>query len=134
MNTITVIGNLCRDFEERATASGVTVAKSSIAVKRDRKESDGTYATDFFDVTLFGAQATFALNYVKKGDKIALSGSVHIKDYTAKDNTQRRSVEITATSIENLTSKQQREQQATVTTPEEDNQFLEDIGEDEAPW
>ena len=105
MNNVTLIGNVCRDFELRRTNSGTSVASNTIAVKRDRKEADGTYATDFFDVYCFGAQADYAVKYLRKGDKVAVSGSVHIRDYTMKNGAKGRAVEVAINSIENLTPK-----------------------------
>ena len=105
MNNVTLIGNVCRDFDLRQTNSGTSVASNTIAVKRDRKEADGTYATDFFDMYCFGAQADYAAKYLRKGDKICIAGSVHIRDYTMKNGTKGRAVEVAVTSIENLTPK-----------------------------
>lgn len=105
MNNVTLIGNVCRDFELRQTANGTSIASNTIAVKRDRKEADGTYATDFFDVYCFGAQADYAVKYIRKGDRISVAGSVHIRDYTTRNGIKGRAVEVSVMSIENLTPK-----------------------------
>ena len=107
MNNVTLIGNVCRDFELRKTATGISIASNTIAVKRDRKEADGTYATDFFDVYCFGAQAEYAVKYIRKGDRISVAGSVHIRDYTTRNGIKGRSVEVSVMSIENLTPKEE---------------------------
>ena len=110
MNNVTLIGNVCRDFELRQTNSGTSVASNTIAVRRDRKEADGTYATDFFDVYCFGVQADYAVKYLRKGDKVAVSGSVHIRDYTMKNGTKGRAVEVAINSIESLAPKSEDSQ------------------------
>ena len=110
MNNVTLIGNVCRDFELRQTNSGTSVASNTIAVRRDRKEADGNYATDFFDVYCFGVQADYAVKYLRKGDKVAVSGSVHIRDYTMKNGTKGRAVEVAINSIESLTPKSEDNQ------------------------
>ena len=103
MNNVTLIGNVCRDFELRKTSNDTSIASNTIAVKRDRKEADGTYASDFFDVYCFGAQADYAIKYLKKGDKVCIAGSVHIRDYTTRNGSKGRAVEVSVNSIENLT-------------------------------
>jgi len=105
MNNVTLIGNLCRDFEFRQTNNGTGIASNTIAVKRDRKEADGSYASDFFDIYCFGNQADFAIKYLRKGDKASVAGSVHIRDYTTRNGTKGRAVEVLVNSIENLMPK-----------------------------
>ena len=105
MNNVTLTGNVCRDFELRRTNNGTSVASNTIAVKRDRKEADGTYATDFFDIYLFGTQADFAVKWLRKGDKVAVTGSVHVRDYTTRNGSKGRAVEVSVNSIENLMPK-----------------------------
>ena len=105
MNNVTLIGNLCRDFELRQTIQGTSIASNTIAVRRDRKEADGSYASDFFDVYCFGSQADYAVKYLRKGDKASVAGSVHIRDYTTRNGTKGRAVEVIVTSIENLMPK-----------------------------
>ena len=106
MNNVTLTGNLCRDFELRTTNSGNSVASNTIAVRRDRKEADGTYASDFFDIYLFGAQADYAVKWLRKGDKVGVSGNIHIRDYTTRNGSKGRAVEITVNNIENLMPKE----------------------------
>jgi len=110
MNNVTLIGNLCRDFEMRQTQSGTSIASNTIAVKRDRKEADGSYASDFFDVYCFGTQADYAIKWLRKGDKVCIAGSVHIRDFTMKNGAKGRAVEVSVTSIENLSYKEDANQ------------------------
>ena len=137
MNNVTLIGNVCRDFELRQTQTGTAIASNTIAVKRDRKEADGTYGTDFFDIYCFGNQADFAVKYVRKGDKISIAGSVHVRDYTTRNGTKGRAVEIMVNSIESLTPKAEAtEPVEAVSGPTEDSKNLEsvDIADDDLPF
>lgn len=106
MNNATLIGNLCRDFETVQTQAGGLRSKCTIAVQRDRKEADGTYATDFFDIVAFNKTAEFCSKYCRKGDRLAVSGSVHIRDWVNKEGIKGRSVELMINSVENLTPKE----------------------------
>lgn len=105
MNQVTLIGNLCRDIELRKTVSDSFVGSTAIAVRRDRKNDEGEYDTDFFDVKLFGSQAEFASKYLRKGDKICISGRVQIRDYVNRDGVKGRAVEVLVNAIENLEGK-----------------------------
>lgn len=103
MNNVTLVGNLCKDFEFKQFESGSCVATNSIAVRRDRKEQDGSYVSDFFDIVCFNTSAEFATKYLRKGDKVGIVGSIHIREYTTKAGTKGRAIEVRVNSIENLT-------------------------------
>ena len=49
MNKIFIRGNLTRDVELRETATGKQVARFNVAVRRDFKNSDGLYDSDFLN-------------------------------------------------------------------------------------
>ena len=53
MNKVELIGNLTRDPELTETASGVSVCRFSIAVKRNYYGSDGERKTDFFNCVVW---------------------------------------------------------------------------------
>ena len=117
----------------------MSVASDTIAVKRDRKEADGTYATDFFDIYMFGKQAEYAAKYLRKGDKVCVSGSVHIRDYTTKNGVKGRAVEIAVNSIENLSPKSEdndakAEEEAANVAAESQNLDSIDIPDDDLPF
>jgi len=105
MNNVTLVGNLCRDITLRKTQSDSYVGDSAIAVKRDRKEADGNYLSDFFDIKLFGTQAEFGAKYCRKGDRVAITGRVQVRDYVTKDGVKGRAIEVIVNSIENLSPK-----------------------------
>lgn len=56
------------------------VATFNLAVRKNY--SDGT---DFFRVTTFGQQADFAIDYLKQGKRILLSGEIETGNYKDKD-------------------------------------------------
>lgn len=106
MNQVTLIGNLCRDVELRKTVNESYVGSTAIAVRRDRKNEKGEYDADFFDVKLFGNQAEFASKYLRKGDRVCISGRVQIRDYVSRDGVKGRAVEVLVNAIENLEAKE----------------------------
>lgn len=111
MNVVTLTGNLTKDPELRTTTNDTSVTRFSIAVRRDRKNDKGEYETDFFDVVAFNKQAEFAAQYCKKGNKVCISGSIHVRKWTDRDNAMRTSVEVSCNSIENLTPSETKPQE-----------------------
>ena len=136
MNVAILTGNLCRDIDLRKTGDDKTIGRTGIAVRRDRKDKDGEYPTDFFDVTLFGNQADFAAKYLRKGDKVCVRGSVQIRDYTNKDNIKCRAIEIVADGIESLEKKDDSEAKTEASADEPKGENLEDLDlpDDDLPF
>lgn len=106
MNKIFLIGNLTREPELSETNSGISVCRISIAVNR-RRTGDGEPQTDFFNVTAWRGLADNVAKYCKKGNKIAVSGSIQIRQYEANDGTKRTAVDVVAEDVEFLTPKPQ---------------------------
>ena len=106
MNKIFLIGNLTRDPEASETNSGVSVCRFTIAVNR-RKVGDAEPQTDFFNVTAWRGLADVVAKHCKKGNKVAVSGSIQIRAYEANDGTKRTSVDVVADEVEFLSPKAQ---------------------------
>ena len=85
MNIITLTGNATKDIEIRYSQSGTAIANGSIAVRRDYKNQQGEYETDFFNFTAFGGQGETMANYIKKGDKFGITGRLQNRVWE-KDN------------------------------------------------
>lgn len=135
MNVVTLIGNLTKDPELKTTSNGMSVSRFSIAVRRDRKNDNGEYETDFFDVVAFNKQAEFAVKYCKKGNKICVNGSIHIRKWTDSTNTMRTSVEVSCNAIENLTPSETKPQEEKGIDPvKETNTETIDIDDDDLPF
>ena len=104
MNRAFLIGNLTKEPELRQTPNGVSVCSLSIAVKRDFGEE-----TDFFNVTVWRAQAENCEKYLKKGNKVAIVGSVQNRSFEDKDGIKRTVTEIIASDVEFLTPKEKEQ-------------------------
>lgn len=95
MNNITLIGRLARDPELRVIQSNVelTVTKFSIAVNRKYKVAgEERPRADFLECTAWGKTGEFINKYFKKGNLIALKGSVETDSYTNKDGVRVKTV------------------------------------------
>ena len=104
MNKVYLIGNLTRDPEMRSTSTGIPVCNFSIAVNR-RKRADGQQETDFFNIVAWRQLAELCSRYLAKGRKVAVSGSIQISAYEAKDGSKRTAFDIVAEEVEFLTQK-----------------------------
>lgn len=110
MNKVFFIGNLTRDPELTETASGVSVCKFSIAVNRNYTNGDGERETDFFDCTAWRGTAEAIARYCKKGNKIAVTGSVQTRTYEGNDGVKRLAVDVIVQETEFLTPKPQADE------------------------
>ena len=68
INRVIIEGNLTRDVEMRATASGLAVAGFTVAVNEKRKNAEGEYvdAPVFVKCSLFGTRAEKLSKYLLK--------------------------------------------------------------------
>ena len=77
MNLIVLSGNITKDIIVNQTSAGKPVCNFSIAVNRKYKTQDGEKITDFFDCTAFGKTADFLGQYLEKGCKVIVTGSMN---------------------------------------------------------
>ena len=105
MNKVILIGNLTRDPELTETPSGVAVCRFAIAVSRDYANADGTRETDFFNITVWRGRAENCGKYLKKGNKVAVIGSLQNRSYEDKDGIKRNVTDVVANEVEFLTPK-----------------------------
>lgn len=81
MNKIIISGNLGKDNELKQTSSGTTILNNSLAVRRSRKNPQGEYDTDWFNITLFGKSAEVFSQYTGKGSKVSIVGHIEFREY-----------------------------------------------------
>lgn len=105
MNKVFLIGNLTRDPELTETAGGVSVCHFAIAVNRSYSSSDGERQTDFFNVTAWRGLADTVARYTKKGNKVAVSGSIQMRTYDDNNGVRRTAVDVIAQDVEFLSAK-----------------------------
>lgn len=105
MNKVILVGNLTRDPELTETPTGVSVCRFAIAVSRDYASANGTRETDFFNITVWRGRAENCGKYLKKGNKVAIVGSLQTRSYEDKDGIKRNVVDVIANEVEFLTPK-----------------------------
>ena len=105
MNKVFLIGNLTRDPELSETNSGVSLCRFAIAVNRRFSGGDAERQTDFFNVTAFRGLADNIARFCKKGNKVAVVGSIQIRNYEDNNGQRRTFVDVVADDVEFLTPK-----------------------------
>ena len=103
MNKVILVGTLTRDPELTETPTGVAVCRFSIAVSRDYANAEGNRETDFFNITVWRGRAENCGKYLKKGNKVAIVGSLQTRSYEDKDGIKRNVTDVVASEVELLT-------------------------------
>ena len=105
MNRIILIGNLTRDPDLSETPNGTSVCRFNIAVNRSYTSGDGERQADFFNVTAWRGTGESIAKYCKKGSRVAVTGSVQIRNYEDNNGQKRTTVDVVAQEVEFLTQK-----------------------------
>lgn len=90
LNRVILMGRLVVDPELR-TAGSSNLCKFRIAVDRQFVGQDGQRITDFIGCQAWGKSADFISKYFRKGQMIAVEGSLRQDNYTTADGQERRS-------------------------------------------
>lgn len=109
MNKAIIIGNLTRDPDLKSTQSGIPVASFTVAVNRRFKNANGEQETDYINIVAWRQLAELCGKYLKKGNKVGITGSIQTRKYTDKNGVERTATEILADEAEFLTPKSTRE-------------------------
>lgn len=96
INKVCISGNLGRDPELRATASGMAICQFSVCVNNRRKNQQGEWVDvpNWVDVTFFGNRAESIHKYLAKGSLVFVSGKLHQNTWENKDGQKRSKLEI----------------------------------------
>jgi single-strand DNA-binding protein len=118
INRIVLVGRLTNDPEERFSNDGMEISKFRIAVDRrgrgrggergDREAQDA----DFFNVVAFRNSAKFVNQYMRRGNLVAVEGSLHIDEYTDREGVRQRWIEVVADNVQSLQSRAESEAMA----------------------
>lgn len=99
MNNICLLGRMTADPELRHTPSQVAVTSFTVAVDRSYTPKGQERQTDFIPVVAWEQTAEFVCRYFRKGQRIALQGSLRTRSYTDKDGNKRKAYEVVADNV-----------------------------------
>ena len=107
VNRVILIGNCGRDPETRALPSGDAVTNLSIATSetwKDRQSGERRERTEWHSLVFFGRTAEVARDYLRKGSKIYVEGSLRTRQWE-KDGVTRYSTEVVVDQMTMLSGK-----------------------------
>ncbi len=92
LNKVLLIGNLGKDPELSYTASGIAVAKFSIATNERWKDNEGNFQerTEWHNVIAWRKLAEICGQYLKKGSKVYVEGKLQTRSWDDKNTGQKR--------------------------------------------
>ena len=79
INKVMLIGNVTRDPEIRATQDGKEIANLSLATNekwKDKATGEQKEKAEYHRIVVFGGAVGVVKNYVKKGSKLYIEGSL----------------------------------------------------------
>ena len=98
LNSVIIMGRLTADPELRTTPSGLSVTSFTVAVDRNYKSGDERQ-TDFISVVAWRGTADFVTRFFKKGQMIAVQGSLQVRNYEDKNGNKRTAYEVVADNV-----------------------------------
>ena len=97
VNKVILVGNLGRDPEIRTMQSGDKVANLSVATSEswnDRQTGERRERTEWHRVVIFGRVAEIAEQYLRKGSKVYVEGSLQTRKWQDQSGQDRYSTEV----------------------------------------
>ena len=107
MNKTIIIGNLTRDPEKRVLENDLTCSVFTVAVNRRARQGQPQQA-DYFRVTAWRGLGDLCQQYLAKGRKVAVEGTIRAHAYLGNDGTARASLELTAENVEFVSPRSQQ--------------------------
>jgi len=92
VNKVILIGNLGKDPEVKYTQGGMPVAKFTLATNERFKDKDGQWQdrTEWHNITAFQRLAEIVGEYLKKGGKCFIEGSLRTSSWDDKETGQKK--------------------------------------------
>ncbi len=144
INKVILIGNVGKDPETRYMPSGGAVTNITVATSeswKDKNTGDKQERTEWHRIVFFNKLGEIAGEYLKKGSKVYVEGSLRTRKWQGQDGQDRYTTEIVGSEMQMLDSRggsasfdapqqshsQQPRQQAPAAAPPPDNDFDDDI-------
>ena len=108
VNKVIIVGNCGQDPETRFMPSGGAVTNLSIATSeswKDKSSGEQQERTEWHRVVFFNRLAEIAGEYVKKGSKLYVEGSLRTRKWQGQDGQDRYTTEIVASEMQMLDSR-----------------------------
>ena len=140
VNKVIIVGNLGSDPEIRYMPSGGAVTNISVATSeswKDKSSGEAQERTEWHRIVLFNRLAEISGEYLRKGSKVFIEGSIRTRKWQDNSGQDRYTSEIVAREMQMLDSKNPDHAEAVVSkkptashTPENNNQPTDDFDDD----
>jgi single-strand DNA-binding protein len=108
INKVILVGNLGNDPEVRATTSGSRIANISVATSEswtDKNTGQKQERTEWHRVVFFNRMAEIVEQYLTKGSKVYVEGSLRTRKWQDQNGQDRYTTEIVANDMQMLDSR-----------------------------
>jgi single-strand DNA-binding protein len=114
INKAIIVGNLGNDPEVRYSQSGAAITNISVATSetwKDKQTGEKQERTEWHRIVFFNKLAEIAGEYLKKGSKVYVEGSIRTRKWQDKDGQDRYTTEIVCNEMQMLDSRGDNPQQ-----------------------
>ena len=108
VNKVILVGNLGRDPEVRYLPSGSAVTNLNIATSqswKDKQTGEQQERTEWHRIVLFNRLAEIGAEYLRKGSKVYIEGSLRTQKWQDKSGQDRYTTEIVGNEMQMLDSR-----------------------------
>lgn len=119
VNNVTLIGNVGADPEIITFENGNRIANVTLATSKnwkDKESGERKEKTTWHNIQVGGPLVNVFEKYVKKGDRLYISGEIDNYSWTDKDGNKKYSSRISCEKMKMLSSKSDNQQQSSVPT------------------
>jgi len=136
INKVILIGNLGKDPEIINIGNDVKKASFSLATTETYKNKDGikTDQTEWHNIVVWRGLADIAEQYLRKGSRIYLEGSIRYRSYDDKDGNKRYITEIVGDSFLMLDRASDSVKNTDITSKNEPKAPIEPAPDDDLPF
>ena len=113
VNKVILVGTLGRDPESKTFPNGGSVCNFSIATSEswtDKSTGERKEQTEWHRIVLHNRLGEIAQQYLRKGSKVYIEGSLRTRQWTDQNGQERYSTEIRGDQMQMLDTRQQSEQ------------------------
>ncbi len=108
INKVILVGNLGKDPEAKFMPNGNAVTNITVATSeswKDKQTGQQQERTEWHRIVFFNRLAEIASEYLKKGSKVYIEGSLRTRKWQGQDGQDRYTTEIVASEMQMLDSR-----------------------------
>lgn len=108
VNKVILVGNLGQDPDSKSTQNGSTITNISVATSetwKDKQTGEQQERTEWHRVVFFNRLAEIAAQYLTRGSKVYIEGSLRTRKWQDNSGQDRYSTEIIANEMQMLDSR-----------------------------